>query len=66
MRVAWHDSELNQAANSVADSFLESTASSEAAAFVEQALGIGILVLATVQPDAWSLPWDVVTVPLSD
>lgn len=68
LRVSWHDPELSEAAKVVTDEFVESFVwsddHSDDTLFTEQALGIGVLILAGIQPDSWALPFDVVTVPL--
>ena len=68
LRVAWHDSELGVNFRKVTDEFLDSQEfdgeSSKDYVFAEKAIGIGVLVMATVYPDSAKLPFQVVTVPL--
>ena len=74
-RLAWHDDEMRQAvAASMADAIalrMESDPSrsrQEWAAynFIGAAQGVGTMLLASCSPDAWTLPYQVMTVPLND
>lgn len=73
-RLSWHDPEMLANVDAiVADltrAYLEATpsrtpAEAEAMAFMSLAGGIGVLLLATLCPEAWRLPFDVITVPLA-
>ena len=69
-RLAWHDPELSDRARIVTDEFLDTfdwnPDDIDADPFCDQAIGLGVLLLSVIQPDSWSLPFDVVTVPLHD
>ena len=74
-RLTWHDQEMRDA---VAESMAQAINSRMAAnpsrtrrqwqsqLFVETALGVGVLLMASCSPAAWELPYQVVTVPLLD
>ena len=49
-----------------ASSMVDDPAQVPARTLVERSLGIGAPLLAVIDPEAWSLPFDVVTVPLLD
>ena len=71
-RLAWHDAEMQETLQAALDLNVEqfrrqpSTATKDAAAWVhcEYALGIGVVLLAALCPEASSLPVHVVTIPL--
>lgn len=74
-RLAWHDErlavsiELEQAP--IQDAYVESlshlpTDEARARLHLELAMGMGAVILAQLVPDAWLLPYDVVTIPLLD
>lgn len=74
-RLSWHDEELLSSLEaSFADTVWQianrddgrSTSELRAYVYTGIALGFGVMVLADLYPDAWQLPFDVVTVPLMD
>lgn len=74
LRVSLHNDGLRKARQQEIDLFVEShlgvdphsdEAAVRASVYVAVAIGIGIAVLPLLDPDCWSLPYDVVTVPLA-
>jgi hypothetical protein len=71
-RLAWHDAEMQVTLQDAIDLNVEqvkrqpSTVTNDAAAWVhcEYALGLGVVLLAALCPEASSLPMHVVTIPL--
>ena len=75
IRISWHDDELQRALSSEFDQFVADAiaadpawapANSPADLHVSIALGFGLSLLPVLHPEAWSLPYDVVTIPLAD
>lgn len=76
VRLTWHNEPMRRVYQAAMDAIPPSsaehltldipTAPDEVAAslHVSEAVAIGAILLATMQPDAWNLPYDVVTVPL--
>ena len=73
-RLAWHDPDMRQAvAASMADAIAQRVASDptrspeqwQATLFVAAAQGIGTMLLGSCYDQAWTLPYQVITVPLS-
>lgn len=73
-RMAWHDPIMEGPFRDAQHDFVEATlqmnptmsrAQAQSRAFIALSRGIGIGVLADLTPDAWKLPYDVVTVPLT-
>lgn len=70
IRMAWHDPRLFAAMHRELTAFEEellstSPAITRADIHLGQSLGNGVLVLPILAPECWTLPYDVVTVPLS-
>lgn len=74
-RLAWHDEEMRQTvAESISGAItsrMEADPSRsrqewEAFNFIGAAQGVGTLLLASCCPDAWTLPYQVMTIPLND
>lgn len=74
-RLAWHDAAMRAALHSeqlpMREAFLREHADlavgeARALLHVELAMGMGPVLLAQLVPEAWELPYDVVTVPLID
>ena len=72
-RMAWHDPVMEGPFRDAQHDFVEGTlqadptmsrAQAESRAFIALSRGVGIGVLADLTPDAWKLPFDVVTRPL--
>lgn len=75
VRVSWHDNALLAEEAEVLDEFAAqmraehptwSQAKSDARVHLSYATGLGLPMLPIVLPDAWTLPFDVVTVPLTE
>lgn len=75
LRVSWHDEELRQRQEAELEGFVEemrlehpewSTAETPARFHMAYATGLGYALLPLVAPEAWSLPFDVITRPLTD
>lgn len=73
-RLAWHDPDMRQAvATSMADAIAQRVASDptrspaqwQATLFVAAAQGVGTMLLGSCYNQAWTLPYQVITVPLS-
>lgn len=73
IRISWHDDELQRALAAEFDQFVSDAtagdpawgpANSPAELHVSIALGFGLSLLPVLHPEAWSLPYDVVTIPL--
>lgn len=74
VRVSWHDDALMSRQAAVLDAFIQqmraerpdwTLAHTAARIHVSYAMGLGIPLLPLLHPRAWSLPFDVVTVPLT-
>lgn len=74
-RLAWHDHAMREALQAeqrpVQEAFLRAHADlppgdARALLHAELAMGMGTVLLAQLVPEAWALPYDVVTVPLID
>ena len=71
VRLSWHDERMKQATEAVLTAF-EVEAHASGSPFMADnfhfgyAIGLGILVLPILTPNAWKLPYDVMTVPLAD
>ena len=75
IRISWHDDELQRALAAEFDQFVSDAtaadpawapANSPAELHVSIALGFGLSLLPVLHPEAWSLPYDVVTIPLAE
>jgi AcrR family transcriptional regulator len=75
IRISWHDDELQLALVAEFDQFVADAtaadpawapANSPANLHVSIALGFGLSLLPVLHPEAWSLPYDVVTMPLAE
>jgi hypothetical protein len=75
IRISWHDDELQRALAAEFDQFVADAtaadpawapANSPAELHVSIALGFGLSLLPVLHPEAWSLPYDVVTIPLAE
>jgi AcrR family transcriptional regulator len=75
IRLAWHDEELQRTLAGEFDQFVAAAtaadpgwapASSPADLHVSIALGFGIAMLPLLAPGAWSLPYDVATIPVAE
>ena len=74
-RVSWHDERFQRMMNQVLEPFMDAFAASipqaspaqaRAAALMEIIRGAGPVALSHLVPETWSLPYDVVTIPLLD
>ncbi len=75
IRLSWHDEELQRTLAAEFDQFVADAtaadpgwapASSPSDLHVSIALGFGIAMLPLLAPEAWSLPYDVATIPVAD
>lgn len=75
MRMSWHDEQIGNARRELARTSIREVTDSHpewsaqqirAQVQVDNAMGAGLLLLPLLLPDAWKLPFDVVTVPLLD
>ena len=74
-RVSWHDERFQRMMNQVLEPFMDAFAASmpqasptqaRAGAVMELVRGVGPVVLSHLLPETWTLPYDVVTIPLLD
>lgn len=74
-RLAWHDDEMHQAVATAMADAIEARVQAdpsrtrvewEAFNFIGAAQGVGTMLLASCCPDAWTLPYQVMTIPLND
>ena len=70
LRLCWADAdqmrETEAELSGLAKGSRRSPTDAEAFIYVDWALGLGVIALAVIAPNAWRLPFDVVTVPLLD
>ncbi len=70
LRLSWHDPVLSLQTEAVTRKAISeinrSTELTEATRFIQQALGIGVLVLAMIAPETWLIPFHIVSQPLLD
>lgn len=74
-RLAWHDAEMRHAIAAAMAEVIETRLQSdhsrslrqwEAFNFIGASQGVGVMLLASCCPEAWTLPYQVMTVPLND